>query len=234
MRIRTALVRFRRARRAFDGPPASRRRGHTPATVDHISVVVADDHSGFRQALQRAIDAERDMTVVAAVGDGAAALEAIRRLAPDVAVLDVCMPGRNGIDVARRLVEEQLAARAVITTLHWEQRVFERAVAAGARGFLSKETALLEIVAAIRSAARGETYVGVVSVGGLSRSPDETARTCGPSHITCVPRGDRMRSRSCRTGVHQFALARPSSKRHGLIGSILRWQTSPRWRGGDR
>jgi len=180
-------------------------------------VVVADDHSGFRQALQRAIDAERDMTVVAAVGDGAAALEAIRRLAPDVAVLDVCMPGRNGIDVARQLVEEQLMARPVITTLHWEQRVFERAVAAGARGFLSKETALLEIVAAIRSVAQGETYVGVVSVGGLCRPPNEPAR-----------------SRSCRAVGHQFTLARPSSKRHGLIGSILRWQIAPRCHGSGR
>lgn len=170
--------------------------------------------------MQQVIDAERDMTVVAAIGDGAAALEAIRRLAPDVAVLDVCMPGCDGIDVAGRLVEEQLAVRAVITTLHWEQRMFERAVAAGARGFLSKETALLEIVPAIRAAARGETYVGVVSVGGLARPANETARP--------------VRSRSCRAGVHQFALARPSSRSHGPIGSILRWQTSPRWRGSER
>jgi DNA-binding NarL/FixJ family response regulator len=198
--------------------------------VDSISVVIADDHSGFRQALQQVIEAEPDMTVVASVGDGAAALEAIARFKPDIAVLDVSMPGRGGIDIARSLAELQLAVRAVVMTLHWEPAVFERAAAAGASGFLSKETALLEIVAAIRAAARGETYVGVVSVGGLSRLPNESAEPCASSQTTCASSGDRVRSRSYRAGVRQFTLPPPSRKRHGPIASILAWPIPRRWR----
>ena len=105
------------------------------------------------------IDADRGMTVVAAVGDGDAALDAIVRFAPDVAVLDVRMPGRDGIDVARALLEAQLSARPVIMTLDWQRSVFDRAIAAGAAGYLSKESALLDVVDAIRTAARGDTYV---------------------------------------------------------------------------
>ena len=99
------------------------------------------------------------MTVIAAVGDGASALDAVVRFTPDVAVLDVRMPGRDGIDVARALVDYELSTRTVIMTMVWERYVFERAMAAGACGYLSKETALLDIVDAIRTAARGETYV---------------------------------------------------------------------------
>ena len=130
--------------------------------------MIADDYPRFRDALQRVIDAEPDMTVVAALGDGVSALENIRRLAPDVAVLDVRMPGRDGIEVALRLVEEQLCARAVIVTLHWDRLLFERATAAGVSGYVAKETALSDVVDAIRTVAGGQTYVARALSAGLS------------------------------------------------------------------
>jgi two-component system, NarL family, nitrate/nitrite response regulator NarL len=137
----------------------------TPAT---IRIVIADDYPPFRDALQRVIDAEPDMAVVAALGDGAAALDEIRRLAPDVAVLDVRMPGLDGIEIALRLVEEQLRARAVVVTLHWNHLLFERAIAAGVSGYLAKETALSDVVDAVRTVARGQTYVAPSLSAGLS------------------------------------------------------------------
>ena len=124
-----------------------------------IRIVIADDHPAFRDALQHVIDAQPDMTVVAAVGDGDAALDVIRRLNPGVAVLDVRMPGLDGIEVARRVANEQLRARTVIVTMHSERVVFERAIAAGASGYLPKDTALLDVVGAVRTVARGEMYV---------------------------------------------------------------------------
>ena len=124
-----------------------------------IRVVIADDHPAFRHALCQVIDAQPDMTVVAAVGDGVAALDAIRRLAPTVAVLDVRMPELDGIEVARQLAADQVPARTVIVTMHSERVVFERALAAGANGYLPKDTALLDVVDAVRTVARGEMYV---------------------------------------------------------------------------
>ena len=126
---------------------------------NRIRVVSADDHPAFRHALQKVIDREPDMTVVAAVADGAAALDTIRRLTPTVAVLDVRMPELDGIEVARQLAADQLRARTVIVTMHSERVVLERAIAAGALGYLPKDTALLDVVDAVRTVARGEMYV---------------------------------------------------------------------------
>jgi DNA-binding NarL/FixJ family response regulator len=134
-----------------------------------IHVVIADDHPAFRHALQRVIDAERDMTVVAAVGDGAAALDVIRRLAPEIAVLDVRMPGLDGIEVARQLVDDRLGARAVIVTMHSERVMFERAIAAGVCGYVLKDTALSEVVQAVRTVARGHTYITPALSAGFGR-----------------------------------------------------------------
>jgi two-component system, NarL family, nitrate/nitrite response regulator NarL len=124
-----------------------------------IRVVIADDHPAFRHALQQVIDAAPDMTVVAAVADGAAALDAIRRLSPTVAVLDVRMPELDGIEVARQLAGDQVRTRTVIVTMHSERVVFDRAIAAGVNGYLPKDTALLDVVEAVRTVARGEMYV---------------------------------------------------------------------------
>ena len=133
-------------------------------------MIIADDYPAFRHALQRVIDAEPDMTVVAALGDGAAALEQIRRVPPDVAVLDVHMPGLDGIEVARRLfVEDGVRTRTVIVTLQWSPVMFERAIAAGVSGYVPKDTALSEVVEAVRAVARGQTYVSGALSEGLAR-----------------------------------------------------------------
>jgi len=132
---------------------------HLPINVRKIRIVIADDHPAFRHVLQHIIEAEPDMTVVAALGDGVSALEEIRRLAPDVAVLDVRMPGLDGIEVARHLAADRLGPRAVIVTMHAERVVFERANAAGVSGYVLKDTALSEVVEAVRTAVRGESYV---------------------------------------------------------------------------
>ena len=132
---------------------------HWPVNVRKIRIVIADDHPAFRHVLQHIIEGEPDMSVVAAVGDGVAALDVVRRLAPDVAVLDVRMPGLDGIEVVRRLADDRLPTRTVIVTMQAERVVFDRAIAAGASGYVLKDTAMSEVVEAVRTVARGETDV---------------------------------------------------------------------------
>jgi len=146
-----------------DGP----REPHLPINVPKIRIVIADDHPPFRHLLQHIIESEPDMTVVAAVGDGVAALDTVCRLAPDVAVLDVRMPGLDGIEVARRLVDDHLPTRAVIVTMQVERAVFERAIAAGVSGYVLKDTVLSEVVEAVRAVARGERYVTAAMSAGF-------------------------------------------------------------------
>jgi two-component system, NarL family, nitrate/nitrite response regulator NarL len=144
-------------------------RAHSVDVPHRIRVVIADDYPAFRHALQRVIDGEPDMTVVAALGDGATALEEIRRLSPDVAVLDVRMPELDGIEVARRLsVEDRVPTRTVVVTSHWSRRVIERAIAADVSGYVPKDTVLSEVVDAVRAVARGQTYISRALSDGLA------------------------------------------------------------------
>ncbi len=124
-----------------------------------IRVVIADDHPIFRHGLRQVVEAQPDMQVVDAVGDGATALDVIRRLSPDVAVLDVRMPALGGFDVAKQVGEEGLRTRLMFLTMHAEPAMFERAMAIGVKGYVLKDAALSEIVQAVRTIAIGRTYV---------------------------------------------------------------------------
>jgi DNA-binding NarL/FixJ family response regulator len=124
-----------------------------------IRVVIADDHPVFRHGLERVVAAEHDMQVIGSIGDGVAALAAIRESVPDVAVLDVRMPSLNGFEVAQHVVDEKLRVRLMFLTMHSEPVMFERAMALGVKGYVLKDAALSEIVQAIRTIANGRTYV---------------------------------------------------------------------------
>lgn len=122
-----------------------------------IRVLVADDQPLVRTGLTTLIEAEPDLEVVAAVGDGAAAVEAAQRLRPDVACLDIRMPGTDGIQATRALagpdVEDPVPV-LVLTTFDVDEYLFG-ALEAGASGFLLKDAEPDEVTAAIRSVAAG-------------------------------------------------------------------------------
>lgn len=121
-----------------------------------VRVVVGDDHPVYRDGLVRALDTSGRTEVVAAVGDGRAALDAIREHTPDVALLDYKMPGLDGIAVAHAVVRDRLTTRVLLVSANTEGSVVYRAIQDGAAGFLSKEADRDDIVAAVVACARGE------------------------------------------------------------------------------
>ena len=121
-----------------------------------VRVVVGDDHPVYRDGLVRALDTSGRTEVVAAVGDGRAALGAIREHTPDVALLDYKMPGLDGIAVAHAVVRDRLPTRVLLVSATTEGSVVYRAIQDGAAGFLSKEADRDDIVAAVVACARGE------------------------------------------------------------------------------
>lgn len=123
-----------------------------------ISVVIADDHPLFRMGLRQAIEVDPALGIVGETGDGEAALQLLRSLAPDVAVLDIDMPGRNGLDVARAVQEGDLFVAVIILTIYKEEDMFIRAVDAGVRGYVMKESAVLDLLDAIKAVAEGRYY----------------------------------------------------------------------------
>ena len=137
--------------------------GNHPTTV-----LIADDHPLFREAIARVIGERSDLELVAEAADGRAALEKIRELQPAVAVIDVRMPELDGSDVLVALREEGLPTNVVFLSAFLDSKTVYDAVAAGANAYLSKEAETDEIVTAILAASRGETILGPEVQTGLA------------------------------------------------------------------
>lgn len=126
-----------------------------------IRVVLADDQPLVRAGFAMILNAENDIEVVGEADDGALAVEQVRGLMPDVVLMDIRMPGLDGLEAARRIVGDgRLAAVRVLvlTTFELDEYVFE-ALRAGASGFLVKHTQPAELIRAVREVARGEALL---------------------------------------------------------------------------
>jgi DNA-binding NarL/FixJ family response regulator len=125
-----------------------------------IGVLVADDDELVRAGLRTILDAQDGIQVVAAVGDGAAAVQAAAEVAPDVVVMDIRMPVMDGLEATRRIVAAGSATPriVVLTTFDLDEYVF-RALRAGASGFLLKGAPTSELVAAVRVVAGGDALI---------------------------------------------------------------------------
>lgn len=132
-------------------------------------IMLADDHAVVRRGLRLVLDAEPDLEVVAEAGDGAEAVQ--RALAEDVdlAVLDVSMPRRTGLQAAQELSKRRPELRILILSMHDNEQYLFQALSAGASGYVLKSAADRDLVEACRSAMRGEPFVYPKGVAALIR-----------------------------------------------------------------
>jgi DNA-binding NarL/FixJ family response regulator len=137
---------------------------------DVITIVLADDHALMRGGLRALLATARDMQVVGEAGEGATALAVTERLHPDVLVLDLEMPGMDGLETMRELARRQLATRVLILTAHTEEEQLVRLLQAGAAGYLTKTAAQRELVDAVRLVSHGDVYVRPAAAPVLARS----------------------------------------------------------------
>lgn len=124
-----------------------------------IRVVVADDHPIFRQGLRQIITAEPGLLLVGEAGDGVSALNAIEATEPDVALLDVNMPGLDGFAVAEEIIKRKLSVQVVFLTMHRDESFFNAAINLGVRGYVLKDSAMADVVQSILAAAAGENFI---------------------------------------------------------------------------
>jgi DNA-binding NarL/FixJ family response regulator len=143
-----------------------------------ITVFLADDHAVVRDGLHALLDVEADITVVGTAANGRDAVRQVSTLCPDVAVVDIVMPNLGGIEATRQICEASPATQVVILSMHFSNEYVLRALQAGARGYLLKESAGEEVIDAVRAVHTGQRYL---SEGIADRLIDEYLDLYGES-----------------------------------------------------
>ena len=151
---------------------------------DRLTIVIADDHPLFRKGLTEVLRAEPRIDIVAEAGDGEAALAAITRFRPRLAILDVDMPKLDGLAVARAIRDSALDTLPILLTMHAEGDLLRRALELGVRGYILKDNAVGDIVACVNLVAEGRTYVSPTA-----------------SHLLMAPRADAATGPAVVPGV---------------------------------
>lgn len=124
-----------------------------------INIIIADDHAFLREGIKKTIQDETDMRIIGEASNAMDAVKLIKELEPDVAILDISMPGKSGLDVLKDIKALKKNFRILILSMHPEDRFAIRALKAGASGYLTKESAPEELVKAIRTILTGRKYV---------------------------------------------------------------------------
>lgn len=124
-----------------------------------ITVLVADDHPVFRRGLREVFEEDDRFEVLVEASDGGEALELIQQVKPRVAVLDIRMPRLNGLQVALRARALRLPTRFVILTNHADEELFDQAMDVGVLGYVLKENAVIDVLAAVENVAHGRLFL---------------------------------------------------------------------------
>ncbi|OGP37988.1 MAG: DNA-binding response regulator, partial [Deltaproteobacteria bacterium GWC2_66_88] len=134
-----------------------------------IRVLLADDHSIVRDGLRRLVEGAGDMVVVAEAGDGREAIRKAGEFLPDVAVVDISMPGPDGLEVVERIHGERPKTAILVLTMHEEEQYVVRAISAGAGGYITKRAAADQLLKAIRRVHEGGRYLSDEAAEALAR-----------------------------------------------------------------
>ncbi len=124
-----------------------------------IKILLADDHKIIREGLRALIEKQSDMEVAAEAEDGLETVKLARKLSPDIVIMDIGMPGMNGIDATRQIVAEDNNIRVIALSMHSDRRFVLQMLKAGASGYLLKDSAFEELVIAIHTIMKKQPYL---------------------------------------------------------------------------
>lgn len=148
--------------------------------MERIRVLLVDDHALFREGLAGILNAQPDFEVVGEAGDGLEALVKARELVPDLILMDITMPGCDGLEATRRIKQELPAATIVMLTVRDEEEKLFEAIKSGAQGYLLKNIRSREMVALLRGAVRGEAAITPALAGRMLEEFRRLSRAMPP------------------------------------------------------
>jgi DNA-binding NarL/FixJ family response regulator len=137
--------------------------------IDKIRVVLVEDHTIVREGLRPLLE-RRGIQVIGEAGDGLQAVKIVKELGPQLVIMDVALPRLGGIEATRRIVKSMPEAKVIMLTIHDEPQFVYKALEAGAKGYLVKETPFEELMTAIKAVMMGETYLSSNFPPGLIES----------------------------------------------------------------
>lgn len=127
--------------------------------MSHLRVVIVEDHALVRAGMRALLQKIEGIEVVSDVGDGWEAVKSVQTDTPDLVLMDIAMPGLNGLDATSRIVRESPTTRVILLSMHANEEYFQQALQVGASGYLLKGAELAELELALKTVARGETYL---------------------------------------------------------------------------
>lgn len=127
--------------------------------AEPIKILLVDDHQMFRAGIRALIEAEERFEVIGEASSGDEAVDRVRELKPDIVVMDLAMPGSNGLEATRRISALELDTDVLVLTVHAEEEYLVPVVEAGASGYLTKTSADTDLIEAIRVVARGQVFL---------------------------------------------------------------------------
>jgi two-component system response regulator NreC len=124
-----------------------------------LTILIADDHTLFRQGVKSLLEKYADMKVVGEAANGKLAVEQVKKLKPDLVLLDICMPGLSGLDIIPRIHKISPRTKVLILSMHENEEYLYRGLMAGACGYVLKKVAASDLMSSIRAARAGEVYL---------------------------------------------------------------------------
>ena len=195
--------------------------------VAKIRIVLTDDHTVLREALRAAFEREPDLEVVGEAGDGEQTLELAHRLAPDVVVMDVGMPGMSGVDITRSLVQANAAIKVLALSTFMDELVIRQMLDAGAMGYVAKSASAEDLMRGIRTVASGRTFLCPWStstmVDSLRQKTPGTASECpllSPREIEVLKLLAEGKSSPEIAEILQIATSTANAHRRNIMRSL--------------
>ncbi len=124
-----------------------------------VQIALVDDHALVRAGIRKLLEGFSDIEIVGEAGDGRAAIELVEAKNPDIVIMDIAMPGLNGLEAVERLSKDFPRTRVIILSMHATEEYVLKALRSGAKGYLVKDAAMNELELAVRSVADGRTYL---------------------------------------------------------------------------